>query len=79
MTPQSCSTECGKLGAVDEHQVGVHPLRIIDGLRAETGRGDEDPAACRAPGNAPTKAGMSGRPTWLSVYRLACTYTTSSP
>jgi hypothetical protein len=34
----------GQLGAVDEHQAGVHALCIVNGLRAETGRGDEDPA-----------------------------------
>lgn len=34
--------ECGQLGAVDEHQAGVHPLCIVDSLGAETGRGDED-------------------------------------
>lgn len=37
--------ERGQLGAIDEHQAGVHAVGIVHGLGAETGGGDEDPAA----------------------------------
>jgi hypothetical protein len=37
--------EGGELGAVDEDKARIDPLGVVAGIRAETRRGDEDPAA----------------------------------